>query len=343
MTTGPRRSNLNLMTRYIFTCSDSGGGCLKHSRIVQRVMPMGYELVHGPAPFTRGPLDFFSARTALWSADTDHWEVEITGSVVAGKLADELRLALNHDIIEIWIDPNPNGQLIGLQLIDWLGQEQQAASKLRVCFLEQMLGEQTPEAIARFEPSLLPVDDQILGTAAAGWSAYRQPTPCAWFDLKSTDVTAITKLSHTVELMLRELPDARSGLLGTQHDILTLVSKGFDTPKKLIGHPSWHAGSNVFGYWERGRLLCDLALCAEPVLTGMKGERFTLELHNSTRRHRAFFDGAVALTSFGQALLAGKADYAAHNRVDRWWGGTRLTNENMWRWDSTSRALVPPP
>jgi hypothetical protein len=330
------------LTRYIFTCSDIGGGCLKHSRIAQRVMAMGYELVHGPAPYTREALDFFAARTALWLPGTYHWEAEDTGTVVSRKLTDELELALDHDVIEIWIDPDPNGQLIGLQLIDWLGKEPRASGKLRVCFLDEMLGEQTPEAITSFQPNLLPVDNRILATATSAWSAFRQPTPSAWFELKSTDVGALPNLPHIVDSLLRELPDARNGLVGTQHNILTLVSNGFDTPKKLFGRPSWHAPSNVFGYWERGRLLCDLALCAEPALTGMNAERFTLDLHDSRNRHRAFFNGAVALTPFGRALLAGESDFAAHNRVDRWWGGTHLTNEHLWRWNPASRSLVPP-
>jgi hypothetical protein len=26
----------------------------------------------------------------------------------------------------------------------------------------------------------------------------------------------------------------------------------------------------------------------------------------------------------------------------RWWGGTELTNEHLWRWDTTNGALIAP-
>lgn len=141
--------------------------------------------------------------------------------------------------------------------------------------------------------------------------------------------------------MLRESPDARTALIGAQRDILELVAQGFDTPHRLMAHPSWQGGAPIFGYWERGRLLSDLALCATPALTGMNGERFTLDLHESRARRRAFFDARIALTSFGISLLAGEADFSSHNVIDRWWGGTRLTNENLWRWNSITAQLIP--
>ena len=36
---------------------------------------------------------------------------------------------------------------------------------------------------------------------------------------------------------------------------------------------------------------------------------------------------------FRQGILAHKEDFSRHNPIDRWWGGTGLTNDNLWRWD----------
>jgi hypothetical protein len=41
-------------------------------------------------------------------------------------------------------------------------------------------------------------------------------------------------------------------------------------------------------------------------------------------------------------VVAGKGDFGRHNPIHRWWGGTELTNERLWRWDRGSRALVAP-
>ena len=50
----------------------------------------------------------------------------------------------------------------------------------------------------------------------------------------------------------------------------------------------------------------------------------------------------LSLTAFGEAVLAQAEDFSRHNPIHRWWGGTKLTNDNLWRWDATSRVLIAP-
>jgi len=42
----------------------------------------------------------------------------------------------------------------------------------------------------------------------------------------------------------------------------------------------------------------------------------------------------LSLTEFGKAVVAHKEDFSRHNPIDRWWGGTRLTNDPLWRWNT---------
>jgi hypothetical protein len=35
-------------------------------------------------------------------------------------------------------------------------------------------------------------------------------------------------------------------------------------------------------------------------------------------------------------------DFSRDNPIHRWWGGTELTNDRLWRWDPDSRALIAP-
>jgi hypothetical protein len=58
---------------------------------------------------------------------------------------------------------------------------------------------------------------------------------------------------------------------------------------------------------------------------------------NGLGRHYSFL-----LTAFGKAVLAGTDDFSRHNPVHRWWGGTELTNDRLWRWDPVSRSLIAP-
>jgi hypothetical protein len=48
------------------------------------------------------------------------------------------------------------------------------------------------------------------------------------------------------------------------------------------------------------------------------------------------------LTAFGADVLAGLADHATRNTIDRWWGGTHLTGDALWRFDAGTQRLITP-
>jgi hypothetical protein len=45
---------------------------------------------------------------------------------------------------------------------------------------------------------------------------------------------------------------------------------------------------------------------------------------------------------FELAPLDRRDDFSRHNRVDRWWGGTRLTNAKLWLGDPLDAMLIRP-
>ncbi len=50
----------------------------------------------------------------------------------------------------------------------------------------------------------------------------------------------------------------------------------------------------------------------------------------------------MSVTDFGQEVLDGELDFSQYNPIHRWWGGTELTNDRLWRWDALGRTLVAP-
>ena len=48
---------------------------------------------------------------------------------------------------------------------------------------------------------------------------------------------------------------------------------------------------------------------------------------------------ALRMTASGERVLAGQADRVELLGVDRWLGGTHITPESGWRWDSAAREL----
>jgi hypothetical protein len=98
----------------------------------------------------------------------------------------------------------------------------------------------------------------------------------------------------------------------------------------------------VFSYWEQGALLDGLGQGRKPPVSGIKDGPFTMEMHDDRARHRRYMKRDVALTPLGYAVLAQTDDFARHNTVRRWWGGTKLTNERLWRWDQDNKVLIAP-
>ena len=65
---------------------------------------------------------------------------------------------------------------------------------------------------------------------------------------------------------------------------------------------------------------------------GLDEELRTIKRENLRGCQTAYLRSELSLTEFGKAILAHKEDFSRHNPIDRWWGGTRLTNDRLWRW-----------
>lgn len=89
-------------------------------------------------------------------------------------------------------------------------------------------------------------------------------------------------------------------------------------------HRFWRPG-NVFGELELFSLLDGLTDGPSPAVTD-------LERPQSKRSWYARYAASYPrLTEFGEAIIAHQEDFSSHNPIDRWWGGTHLTNDNLWR------------
>jgi len=77
-------------------------------------------------------------------------------------------------------------------------------------------------------------------------------------------------------------------------------------------------------------------------VSGLTEGPFDDSLHDDKDRHARYRQSALSLTELGKAILAQSDDFSRHNPFHRWWGGTELTNDRLWRWDSENRRLVAP-
>jgi hypothetical protein len=326
------------MTRLILTTSDSGAGSLKQTGIADTVIPFGFRFVRGPLPS-----DAELAASLLPSATQNRWLWDIHRKHLGenGKSEHGLIDLCEHcDTIELWIDPEPNAQLTLVWLLDYLRDHETIASKLALVQADVIIGDHPPEELLKRRLPAVKVLDDHLETAGTAWQAWRASTPQDWFDLLSKDLTVLPRLRQTIVELLEELPMRATGLGATEMRMLELISEGTVHPFDLFPHNPRQR--RVFDYWETGSLLDGLAHCPTPVVSGLGEGPFTVEMHEDRDRHQRYKKSQLSLTGLGNAILANTEDFSRHNPIDRWWGGTKLTNDRLWRWEPANFALIAP-
>jgi hypothetical protein len=169
-----------------------------------------------------------------------------------------------------------------------------------------------------------------LETASNAWQAYRATTPEACLALLTADLSALPMLKPALLELLAELPSSTTGLGATEMRMLELIAWGFANTNPLF-HFRTLRGTHVFNEWELGYLLDGLAHGPTPAVAGLDELR-TISRENLRDRVPAYHRSRLSLTEFGKAVVAHKEDFSRHNPIDRWWGGTHLTNDCLWRW-----------
>jgi hypothetical protein len=245
------------------------------------------------------------------------------------------------ETVELWMETAPNAQLVLIWLLDYLHSHADAAiiAKLILCHVDVNLGEAVPEQLAKWIFPAFGITNDHLEIASLAWRAYRAPTPQPWFNLLNKDLSVLPQLRRCVLELLEELPGRATGLGASEMRILELISAGYVHPFNLFPHFRQRFQRRVFGYWEFGTLLDGLALAPVPAVSGLAELPFTIEMHNDPSRYERFKESRLSLTELGKAILMQAEDFSRHNPIHRWWGGTELTNDRLWRWDP---ALIAP-
>ena len=333
------------MTRLILTFTDSGAGALKTAGLADCVIAFGLRFVWGQLQSPSGLDQSQLPRSAVTEASAPHWLDNLTDECLDEARSQGLGLVEfceRFDAVELWIDPEPNAQLQMIWLLDYLRPHANVTSRLGLVQTDFSIGGQRPQEIATLRPQAVAIRHDHLETAGAAWAAWRSPTPEAWFDLLARDVSALPCLRNAVISLLEELPMRSSGLGATEMRMLELISEGHVHPYDLFPAHMKPNERRTFDYWEVGGLLDGLAHCPASVVSGLDEGPFTLAMHNDADRHARYKRSRLALTEFGKAVVAKADDFSRRNSIHRWWGGTELTNDRLWRWDAASQALIAP-
>ena len=268
-----------------------------------------------------------------WSDFASRWGQSKNRSCSDFSLAE---FCQQYETVELWFDTQPNAQLKLVWLLDYFRSYPETVARLKFRLVDLAMIEL--DRLGKWRPPVVAVTEKELELASAAWRAYRASTPEPCFDLLGKDLSALPLLRPVLIDLLEELPSKPTGLGASEMRMLELIARGYSLTNALF-HLFQLRQTRIFGEWEYGYLLDGLAFGPRPAIAGLDDELRTLDREQLRSRHAAYLRSRLSLTEFGKAVLAHKEDFSRHNPIDRWWGGTHLTNDNLWRWNP---ALVAP-
>src|SRR5258708_10482936 len=168
------------MTHLILTTDDVGAGSLGAAGMAELVLPVLIRFVWGPLPSDSELATFLEARSTKHGSTGSHW-LDFVRPLHLGKI-EGINLGLiafceRCEAIELWVDPEPNAQLMLIWLLDYLRHHANTVSKLTLVQANVRIGGLPPKEIAEWRLTAVQILNQHLGTASAAWQTHRGPTP----------------------------------------------------------------------------------------------------------------------------------------------------------------------
>jgi len=331
------------MTRLMVINGFSGPSKVTRAALADVVLTLDRQLVWGSLPSEAELAAFFERLTNQkrglhWLDYSPAWRVEQEGAKGLGLV----EYCSKCDSVALWGNPEPSAQLSLIWLLDYLRTHKELVSRLVLVQGDLSATSQSAENLAELPTLAVKLRDEHLAVASTAWRAYRAPTPQAWRSLLDQDLSVLPQLRQTVVEMLEELPSGSTGLGATEMRILELIAEGGKVPSDVFPGHERRNERRVFDYWEFGEVLDGLARCRIPAVSGLDDGPFSVKMQLDRERSERYEQSKLSLTALGKAILAGTEDFTRHNPIDRWWGGTHLTNDNLWRWDAASKTLIAP-
>ncbi|WP_063790119.1 hypothetical protein [Bradyrhizobium pachyrhizi] len=328
------------MTSLILATSELASYRLRQAGRADIVVGLRPRFVWGKMPSSDDLTTLLEPRSAKHVDFDTHW-LDFASSRWTGSIGRDIglvELCERCDSVELWADPQPNDQLVLAWLLDMLRPHRHIVAKLKLVQTDVEISGYRGESLAKWRLPALAVTDDRLELAGRAWNAYRAPTPEPCFDLLMQDLSAIPQLRAALIALLEELPGQDTGLGASELRMLDLVADGETSPQVLSNELNRERG--VFDFQEAELILDRLAYSPSPVLTGFPAE---IEAPDDLKaRNNRLLHSRLSLTDFGQEVSDRELDFSQYNTIHRWWGGTELTNERLWRWDAESRTLVAP-
>jgi DNA-binding transcriptional MerR regulator len=323
------------------TNGESAGNTLRQTALGGAVLPWQDALHEGPVPALPRP-ELLRTR-ARFLADCG-WGGRQALLSSLERRDRQLLEALRDDLeVVLWFEHDLYDQL---QLLDLLALAETAEAAPELIVIGSFpgkpsfagLGELTANELETLWPSRRRAEPAALQAATEAWAALQAPEPTALAEWATRDTAELPFLAPALRRLLEELPAPEDGLSGTERRALQAVASGAQTPPAaFVAAQRLEEAPFVGDAWFY-RALSALGQGTTRLVETDDGTPVPLPPPLSDSQQFARIP--LRLTTTGEQTLRGDADRVELLGIDRWIGGTHITPDNMWRWDTTELKLA---
>lgn len=236
------------------------------------------------------------------------------------KRDEVIRRAADFDEIVLWFEHDLYDQLQLLQVLAVLAELDIGAGGVQLIQSENYLGMLSADELLGLYPKRRFLTSAMAAAAADAWRAFTAPTPHALAAYAQKKPVGFPFLAAALRRLCEEYPAVGSGVSRTQKHIMEACAQGARSQDEIFRRAQSREEASFLGDSASYAHIDDL--CAEPAPL------------------LSVLDGGHEVTVLGRRVLAGDADWCAHQPIDRWIGGVHLTGETLWRWDEASESFV---
>ncbi len=304
-------------------------------------LPWRDVLFEGPVPHTLS-LPALSSIRAAYLVNRG-WG---TGRDIPTEFAERDATLMAHaayDLVTLWFEHDLCDMLQLLQILDFFAGEQRERTSLRLVHTDRYLTKYTPEELQAFAVDAKPVGTARMNQATEAWARWREPDPRPWLALAHRPRLEIKHLWRTVLVSDGVFPAVGNGLSMSERFVLAGLEAGPRPPAELFAEFNrWHDAhcGAYMGDWSFWGIIDDLVFAQVPLVK--RSLRYRFGSHMEGPALERYHQDPIAVTDFGREVLAGRVDHARTNRIDRWLGGTHITNDALWRWDAVAHRVISP-
>lgn len=327
------------MRELIITSGDCAAEVLRTAGLGEAILPWQDILFEGPVPATASIAELTRVRAAYLAGAY----AEPGRDPLTELQARDAKLACHRefDKVTLWFEHDLSDQLQLVQILDFFARETRPRGTLYLVHADRLLNEIPAAQLLQMGKDVKPLRTPRLRQAMEAWAAFRQSSPLDWSLLLFRERRELRHLWRSVLEMLGELPCIGTGLTWSEAEAMRLVRSGTRRVADLFAAFIALPRPAFMGDWSFYRMIDRLALGSSPLLSGLHPAPFRPAM--PVAEQQDYLQSELSLTPLGERVLGGHEDYVRHTAIDRWWGGTHLTNDNLWRWDADNCRVVVAP